>query len=219
MDQTIPKRDSDFDEKQNIISAAANLHIKDWDLENDWMTNVFNAKKALWDAAWLAYKDPMTRTPLITFTKTDARKNYESPFRLLVRNLQYNVLVTDDDRKALGIVIPSHDRRPLPPLTTYPDYTIDSATLRRLTVHFRDHDSEKRAKPHQAYGVEIVWSILTAPPVDVEELIHSNFDTHTPFTLEFKEHERGANVYFCLRWEGTKGNKGPWGGIQSARIP
>jgi hypothetical protein len=52
-----------------------------------------------------------------------------------------------------------------------------------------------------------------------EALIHSEFDTASPFTLNFQGHERGKTVYFCLRWENTVGEKGPWGEIYSAIVP
>jgi hypothetical protein len=61
--------------------------------------------------------------------------------------------------------------------------------------------------------------ISDVPVVDVNELIHSAFDTRTPFSLEFQGHERGKTVYLALRWENTRGEKGPWSSVQSAIIP
>jgi hypothetical protein len=43
--------------------------------------------------------------------------------------------------------------------------------------------------------------------------------TRTSLTLEFDEPDRGKTVYFCLRWENTRGQKGPWSPIQKAIIP
>jgi hypothetical protein len=92
--------------------------------------------------------------------------------------------------------------------------------IRRLTIHFYDQGSVKsKAKPAGQHGAEIRWAILDTPPVDVKELIHSSFDTRTPFTLEFEGHECGKTVYFCLCWENTRGEKGPWSKIVSAVIP
>ncbi|MDR1273488.1 MAG: hypothetical protein LBK12_02965, partial [Odoribacteraceae bacterium] len=66
---------------------------------------------------------------------------------------------------------------------------------------------------------EIRWAISETPVVNVDDLTHSAFDTRTPFNLEFRGEERGKAVYFCLRWENTRGEKGPWSEIQSAIIP
>jgi hypothetical protein len=103
---------------------------------------------------------------------------------------------------------------------TYPDYDIDSGTIRHLILHFYDQGKKKsKAKPPGQHGVEIDWAILDAPPAAIKDLVNSAFDTHTPFTLEFDENERGKTVYFCLRWENTRGQKGPWSEIMSAIIP
>ncbi|MDR0582023.1 MAG: hypothetical protein LBG31_03565, partial [Prevotellaceae bacterium] len=90
----------------------------------------------------------------------------------------------------------------------------------RLTIHFYDQGSKKsKAKPKGQHCAEIKWGILPAPPASVNDLAHSDVDTHTPFTLEFDESQRGSTVYFCLRWENTTGQKGPWSEIMSAIIP
>jgi hypothetical protein len=45
------------------------------------------------------------------------------------------------------------------------------------------------------------------------------FDTRSPYTFRFEENQRGQTVFFCLRWENTTGQKGPWSEIVSAIIP
>jgi hypothetical protein len=111
-------------------------------------------------------------------------------------------------------------KTPSPVAGTYPDFDIDSGTIRRLTLHFFDQGSKKsKAKPKGQHGSEIKWAILSAPPASLTDLTNSSFDTHTPFTLEFDESQRGQTVYFCLCWENTTGQKGPWSEIQSAIIP
>jgi hypothetical protein len=54
---------------------------------------------------------------------------------------------------------------------------------------------------------------------DVDELLKSDFDTASPFTLKFDESDRGKRLYFCLRWESNTNLKGPYGEIYSAVIP
>jgi hypothetical protein len=53
----------------------------------------------------------------------------------------------------------------------------------------------------------------------IDGLVHSDFDTASPFTLKFDEADRGKRVYFCLRWESSTNLKGPWGEIGAAIIP
>jgi hypothetical protein len=153
--------------------------------------------------------------------KNDSRKTLEKSLRQAVKEyLANNHLVTDEDRDNLGLPIHKTTRTPAPVATTYPDFDVDSSVIRRLTVHFYDQGSKKsKAKPAGQHGAEIKWAILDAPPASLNDLIHSAFDTHTPFTLEFDENQRGQTVYFCLCWENTRGEKGPWSEIVSAIIP
>jgi hypothetical protein len=166
-------------------------------------------------------EEPATRTKLTVQAKKTARKTLEKRLRQVVKEyLTFNHEVTDEDRDGLGLPIYKETRTPTPVAITYPDFDIDSSTIRRLTIHFYDQGQKKsKAKPAGQHGAEIRWVISDTPVVDVKDLTHSAFDTRTPFTLEFEGHERGKTVYFCLCWENTRGEKGPWSEIQSAIIP
>jgi hypothetical protein len=164
---------------------------------------------------------PATRTQVAVQSKQDARKILEKAVRKAVRQyLAPNPAVSDSDRERLGLPIYKTTRTPAPVATTYPHFYIDSHTIRRLIVHFYDQWSKKmKGKPEGQHGAEIRWVISGEPVVKVKDLIHSSFDTRSPFTIEFEGHERGQTVYFCLCWENTRGEKGPWSEIQSAVIP
>jgi hypothetical protein len=217
---SIPNKDADFNVAQNNIVTTANNHRPDWGLDSIWLDNDLMPKKTDWDMAWAAYENPTTRNPTLTFTKTEKRKVYEKSLRILVKNLQSNVHVTPDDLRGMGIVVPSSSRTPAPVATTYPDYDIDSGTIRRLILNFYDQGQKKsKAKPPGQHCAEILWALRNTPPTSLKELSNSAVDTHTPFTLEFDENERGETVYFALRWENTRGEKGPWSEIMSAIIP
>jgi hypothetical protein len=176
--------------------------------------NTFADKLALAD-------DPATRTKGVVEEKNEARDDLKHAVRQLVkRYLNNNPAVTNKDRDDLGLPIYKSGRTPSPIAVSYPSFDIDSGTIRRLLVDFYDQGSKtSKAKPAGQHGAEIRWVISDTPIVDVTELIHSSFDTRTPFTLEFQGHERGKTVYFCLCWENTRGQKGPWSEIQSAIIP
>jgi hypothetical protein len=128
-------------------------------------------------------------------------------------------LVSDDDRRSMGIAIRDTTRTPVKPPKTYPEFIVDSSMIRCLTISFWDLGSKSKAKPQGVHGAEIRWAILDKAPLTIDELVHSNFDTSSPFELTFDDTERGKSVYFCLRWESTRGDKGPWSEIVMAIIP
>jgi hypothetical protein len=166
-------------------------------------------------------EDPATRTSVVVQNKIDARKVLEKETRGAIKEfLTNNHAVTNGDRDAMGLPIPKTTRTPAEVAKTYPDFDIDSSVIRWLTIHFFDQGKQKsKAKPPGQHGAEIGWVISETPIVNTDELAHSAFDTRTPFSLEFRGDERGKTVYFALRWENTRGEKGPWSEIQSAIIP
>jgi hypothetical protein len=218
--ETIPKQDQDFDVVQRIISDKVTEKIPDWGIDQEWWNSQFVPNQILWNRAWAAYQNPADRTPLITFEKTESRESYEKVLRKLIKGLQSNPKVTPDDLREMGIVIPSSERTPVPVPNTYPEAKVDTSVIRHLTVDFKDVNSGKsKAKPHGVHGAEIRYGICETPPTEVTDLKESAFDTRTPFTLEFAESQRGKTVWFCLRWENTRGQKGPWGELIYAIIP
>ena len=187
-----------------------------------WLDTDFWPKFSDFSTAFNNWLNPAERTHLKTDALAAAEKVFVPSYRQLYTGmLKGNPLVTDVDLDAMGL--PKHSsggNTPAPVAGTYPDFDVDSGTIRRLTIHFYDQGSKKsKAKPKGQHGSEIKWGILPAPPASVTDLTNSSFDTHTPFTLEFDESQRGSTVYFCLRWENTRGEKGPWSEIVSAIIP
>jgi hypothetical protein len=216
----IPKPDAAFNTWQGNLMVGVAPQASAWNIPPDAVA-ALQTLQTRWITAYAAYENPATRNHLVVKEKRDARKAYEAETRKFVKAyLAYNPAVTDNDREELGLTVPKNSRTPAPVATTYPDFDIDSGTIRRLTVDFYDQGSKKsKAKPEGQHGAEIRWVISDVPIVDVKDLIRSAFDTRTPFTLEFEGHERGKTVYFCLCWENTRGEKGPWSEIQSAVIP
>jgi hypothetical protein len=220
MRKTIPDKDSDFDDKQAVITVKTAQKLVEWNISNGWFNGRLIPAKNGWTLAWAAYQNPATRTTVIIFNKNEARKVYQPLLSTLVEILKSNPLVSPADLEEMGIATGRGGggiHNPVP--VTYPDFDIDSSVIRRLTVAFRDKGSSSRGKPHGVHGAEIRWGILDASPKDINDLRNSSFDTRSPFTLEFSEADRGKTVWFCLRWENTTGEKGPWSEIVSAIIP
>jgi hypothetical protein len=79
--------------------------------------------------------------------------------------------------------------------TTYPDFDIDSSTIRRLTIQFYDQGNRtSKAKPSGQHGAEICLTMSDTPIVGMKNLIYSSFDTHSSVTLKFERHNLGKKA-------------------------
>jgi hypothetical protein len=217
VNKTIPRKDADFNVWQDIIAKEAVTKTQTWLLDSTWISGTLTPARNKWNTAWTAYENPATRTTLITAAKQDARDEYEKVLMILVANLRSNTRLTDDDRRAVGIHIRDTKPTPAPVPTTFPVLAIDTSTARRLTINFRDSASTSAAKPKGVHGAEIKWLVADEKPT-VEQLTNSTFDTRTPYTLIFTDDQRGKIVWICARWENTRGEKGPWGDMESGII-
>jgi hypothetical protein len=218
-EQSIPRKDVDFNVAQEIIVNTVSEHMLDWGIDKNWFSNLI-VKKSEWDMAWRAYENPKTRTPEITFIKTEKRKEYEKPLRILVKNLQSNVHVMPEDLVAMGIALPNPSRTPAPVAHEAPDVDTDTSVLAHVGIHFFEKGHKhKKAKPAGQHAVEIAWIISDTLPTRWDELLHSVVGTRTPYTFSFDYKQRGQTLYFAIRWENTRGEKGPWSAIQSTVIP
>jgi hypothetical protein len=154
------------------------------------------------------------------------RKAYEAELRRFVKSfLAYNPAVSDIDREELELPVHKTTRSPIPPPTALVEFEIRQAAGSHLEVHYfpiePNSESKERheAKPYGVRGVELGWAILPEPPKSYADLVHSVFDTHSPYIFQFDLPDAGKTIYICARWENTTGQKGSWNGIKSAIIP
>ncbi|MDR2651826.1 MAG: hypothetical protein LBC68_05875 [Prevotellaceae bacterium] len=216
----IPRPDNKFAAWLKTLTAYLLRKAAEWNIPQAVVTDLATLA-ADFETALEASENPATRTKVTVQQKNEARNAAESTVRKLLKAyVNYNPAVTDADRDSMGLPIYKTTRTPAPVATTYPDFDVDSSVIRRLTIHFYDHGNKNsKAKPLGQHGAEIRWAILNTPPASLNDLSQSSFDTHTPFTLQFDENQRGLTIYFCLCWENTRGEKGPWSEIVSAIVP
>jgi hypothetical protein len=162
----------------------------------------------------------MTRTVGTVADKNDARKKLESEIRLAVKRfLIANPHVSNKDREDIGLPVYKTTHTPIPVPTTLVKTKVSWPTPGVVEIAFRDSEAEGRAKPYGVHGAELVYGILPAPPKQWNELTHSVIDTRSPIRLSFENDQRCQTIYFAIRWEGSRGDKGPWSDIQSTTIP
>ncbi|MDR0582479.1 MAG: hypothetical protein LBG31_05915 [Prevotellaceae bacterium] len=178
------------------------------------LLNTFRAKLAIADA-------PATRTKAAVQDKNDARDALVEKTRQSTNEyLTFNHRVTNGDRDNLGLPIHKKTRTDAPVATDAPDCDVNTAVAGQVTFYYYPKGGKRSsAKPDGQHGAEFAWAILEAPTTDWNDLTHSSFDTDPPLTLKFEGPDRGKTLYYAIRWENTRGLKGPWSPIVSVIIP
>jgi hypothetical protein len=214
----IPSNDGNFLTWVKALFAYVEEHITEWGIPKT-AVDAITPQITAYENAYLKAQD-QNRGKADTALKDSTRDALKKSVRIFVKAfLKFNPAVSDDDRKRMGIPVPDTKPTPVKVPDSEPVVQVKTPHAGVIELHITDSASEKRAKPAGTHGCEIAWAILGAPPADWTELIHSGFCTRTPFKLTFSGNERGKTVYFALRWENTRGAKGPWTEILNAFVP
>jgi hypothetical protein len=216
----LPRKDADFLQwtvnfSTALAKIAARIGFPDQAYQQlSTLKNIFSEKFNIAEA-------PETRTGPAIRDKTVARKNLAASLRQAIREyLTNNHLLTDTDRENLGLPVHKSGRTPSPVADKAPDVEVDTSVIGRLIFFFFEKGGHhKKKKPAGQHCAELVWIISDVPPLRWDELIHSAIDTNSPFELTFENDMRGKTLYFAVRWENTRGEKGPWSEIMNAIIP
>jgi hypothetical protein len=136
--------------------------------------------------------------------------------------------LTEGDLAALGLKpksppspIPVPENQPEADLTFPGIHLVELRKIRAMSGTAPDERSD--------YGVRIYYSFtgeaserfpfrLKGPLKSGEELPYSKFTRRKKERFDF-DGESGSTVYFCLRYENSKGEAGPFGPVLSAVIP
>jgi hypothetical protein len=185
-----------------------------------WINGVLEPAVNKYYSAYYAWKDPSTRTVIITNNFLAAEKNVTPYYRQLYKGFfRDNPLVTDEDLITMGMPkrsIGGHHPVDIP--TTSPRGSSVSTERCVLAIHYEDEKKPGKGKPKGVHGVEMAWIVADEVPKSFNEYPHSTFDTKTPIFLHFDSSFEGKTVFYILRWENTRGEKGPWSPTYTAVI-
>ena len=104
-----------------------------------------------------------------------------------------------------------------------------------LELHLRPVAGQEPLDIRSDYGYRVYWGVyppggapvelatgkrrlLMNVPAGGDELPHSRWTRRRKERFDFHE-DRGSTVYFCVRYENSKGQSGPWGPLFSAIVP
>ena len=214
----IPTKEADFLPFAHNLYTYAKTNFARWQAPDP--EPALNALLEDFEAKYEICRSP-SHSSIDLHNKRDAHLALEHALRSWCRAwVLYNPNVTGEDRDSMGIRQPDHIHTAIPAPATQIEFFIRIIAPRILEIVFRDTNHSTYRIPYGYQGAIVYWAILDNPPSGGEELIHSVEATRSIFQMEpFAESDRGKTVYFALRWQNAKGQKGPWSDIQDAIIP
>jgi hypothetical protein len=191
--------------------------------QGKWYKEMF-CEKALdpYAEAYRAWSNPATRTPIIIVQMKGAQKTFTTGYRELYRMMKGNPLVTDADLEAMGFPIRPFGRRSSSRVAAEaPGFSITTLEDHRLSIHYYTFAAAavRKGKPAGQLGAELRWMFSETPVIDANDLLNSALHTSSPIILPFHGKDHGRAVYLAMRWENTRGGKGPWSPIKMAYVP
>jgi hypothetical protein len=159
------------------------------------------------------------RTSVIVEEKNTAKALLKAQIRAMVGFRLKNPIITDAQRKELGLHVADKTRSLKPRPTTYPHYHITQNGIGILGIIYQEGDGRKGSKSLEVAGARIYYGVFNEKPSVQEALLASVFATRCPDIITFRETDRGKRTYIALKWENPKGEGGPWSEIGSEIIP
>lgn len=216
----IPNSDGEFDSWQKAFIAyvsanAAALGLSPADVAS------LTSKQILWETDYATNTTAQNAARSACKAKDGSREGLEGTMRSVVRRIQANPTVTDEQRKAMNI--PVHDETrtmtTAKAAATRPIGVVDTSERLRHTIRFYDDATpNKRAKPDGVMGCEI-WVKLGDPiPLDGSQCQFLALDTASPYVTDYEGKYGGIKAHYLLRWVTSHGDKGPWSEVVSATI-
>ncbi|MDR1284494.1 MAG: hypothetical protein LBK99_27335, partial [Opitutaceae bacterium] len=204
---------------QKNLTTYLLAHITAWGMSVA-LVDPLIAAQATWRTARTTAKNPATRTPVAIQAKKAARKTLEKQLRFVAAAyLARNPLVHDKDRVAMGITVRKTTRTPQPVPAKQPGMRITLVAPGRVQVSFFDLENHRRARAPFTSGVEMASALRETAPLTDADFTRSHFATRSPFTFDFDIADRGKTLWLRLRWENSRGKKGPWTDVYQVIIP
>jgi hypothetical protein len=180
-----------------------------------------------WNAAYVKTIGP--HTPVETEAKNNAKKEAKKVIRPFVNQYLRFSPVTNEDRTAMKI--PNRDTTPsdVPVPTAQPEADLTFPGIHLVELRKIRPVSGTAPDARSDYGVRIYYGLsgpandkykfrLAAEPKTGSDLPYSLFTRRKKELFDF-DGESGNTVYFCLRYENSKGEAGPYGPMLKAVIP
>ena len=215
----LPAPDPAFDNWQVILIAYLIANKVALGV-SDATVAALTAAQTAWTAAYGAHQTAQAAATSKRQDKDDARAPFAALIRSTVGQMQANPAVTDTQRAAMQITVPSGTHTPAPVPTTRPVGTVDTSQRLSHKIEFRDESTpNSRAKPAGVDGCELYLYIGTTAPAGPEAMHLQAMDKSAPYLMEFASTDAGKTAFWAMRWVNTKGEHDPWSATVSGTIP
>lgn len=213
----IPRTHDEFYVWQGNFYDRANEKLSSFKIDPDKFKPVTTAQSKYLQAFNRASNpDGANRADRVERDEREA--DYKTVIRQFVNeSIRYNSNVSDYDKKYLQLTIPDTSPTPAAIPNSRPDLKIDSSEPQQHTIHIQDENLTSKMKPMGVAECEIWHKISETPPED-EDLAYIGSAKKSYFLVRYTSSVSGERVYYKARWVNTRGEKGPWGRLESAVI-
>jgi hypothetical protein len=205
----IPNSDGKFLVWVKVLFEYLRLHAGAWGIDPMSWSEI-ERMILMYEDAYTRAKNP-NRGSADILLKNECRNTLKKAVRHYVKEyLEYNHLITDEDRKMMGL--PIHDTKPTPaPVPTdSPVGEVDFSTHQQHKVHVKVGTLTGKAKPPKVRGFEVWRKIGGEPPVSDDEWTYVKFSSRSSLLIDYPLTEVGKTVYYRFRWVNTRNQPGPW---------
>jgi hypothetical protein len=215
---------------RDYVLSKINAQPPEWTfIPSDEYGSLFSAYN-IWHTAYIPTTTP--HTPGATAMRDEAWKETKAILsrfiRLWLRGFPNQV--TKEDLLNMGIPLLDTERTPVPPPEIQVEADIVFPGIHMVELRkIRPVSGLDQPDPRSDYGVRIYYGLtgeaddafpfrLDGPVKTAKVLPYSIFTRRKKERFDF-DGESGSKVYFCLRYENSKGQSGPFGPVLSAVIP
>jgi hypothetical protein len=164
-----------------------------------------------YDAAYTLAVDPSTRTPSTVAAKDAAKSAALATVRPIAQFIRNNLGVSNEDKIALGLTVPSTTPTPIPTPTTVPLLSVIAATPGVHKISMRDDATPlSKAKPFGALQLQLFSVIGTVVAPTPAGALFVSVVTKSPFFVDLDPADAGKIATYFGRWVTRTGKVGPW---------
>ncbi len=214
----LPRRESEFNNWETNFLNLLKTHQADFGLTGEELAALSNMQSS-WQAAYSAHLNAQSAAQGARQKKDNLCKDYQSALRRMVRKLQVNDKVTEDQKVSLGITVPTFSRTRVGPPINRPIARIEMGQRLQHTIHFMDEATpNRRGKPSGVSGCEIWLRLGDNPAKNPKEYLLLDVSSASPYVAKHEDSAGGEIAHYMLRWKNRRGDRGPWSQVYSATV-